>query len=204
MTTFAIPADERAIRPVSDQELERRWRLARAGMKDLGLDAMVMRAAGYVKWFADTPAGGTHDSIVIFHADGLMTKVDHGAKGGKRALKGEDPLNRGVGDVLFADAFPAVHYTSGYEVPLLSELLKTRGYRAVGLLGAGQMPHAFVQGLEEALAGSIALVDASDFVDLLRARKSAEELPLIRETAAMQDAVFAKVIEAIVPGMRDF
>lgn len=204
MTTLATPPDERAIRPVPDRELERRWRLARAGMKERGLDALVMRAAGYVKWFADTPAGGTHDSIVIFHADGLMTKIDHGARGGKRALNGEDPLNRGVGDVLFADAFPAVDYTSGYEVPLLHDLLKGRGYRSVGLLGAGQMPHAFVRGLEEALAGSIALSNASDYVDRLRACKSPDELPLIRETAAMQDAIFAKVIESIVPGMRDF
>jgi Xaa-Pro aminopeptidase len=50
---------------------------------------------------------------------------------------------------------------------------------------------------------SATLVDASDLVDQIKAIKSPEEIALLRSTAAMQDAVFAKVVAAIKPGMRD-
>jgi Xaa-Pro aminopeptidase len=46
-------------------------------------------------------------------------------------------------------------------------------------------------------------VDATDFVDRLKAVKSEEEILLIRRCAEMQDAVFAKVVRSIKPGMRD-
>ena len=46
-------------------------------------------------------------------------------------------------------------------------------------------------------------VDATDFVDRLKAIKSAEEIALIRRAAAMQDAQWAKVLQAVKPGMRD-
>ena len=46
-------------------------------------------------------------------------------------------------------------------------------------------------------------VDATDFVDRIKAIKSPEEIALIRRAAAMQDAQFAKVLAAIKPGVRD-
>jgi Xaa-Pro aminopeptidase len=64
------------------------------------------------------------------------------------------------------------------------------------------MPHAFVTRLKEGLSGT-AFADATDFVDRLKAVKSEEEIGLIRRCCEMQDAIFAKLLSTIKPGMRD-
>ena len=81
-------------------------------------------------------------------------------------------------------------------------MLKKRGYRTIGLVGPGSMPHAFVTRIKEGLPGT-AFVDATDFVDRLKALKSPEEIGLIKRCCEMQDAIFAKVVSSIKPGMRD-
>ena len=48
------------------------------------------------------------------------------------------------------------------------------------------------------------MVEATDMVDQIKAIKSAEERQCMREVAAMQDAVMAKVREFIRPGLKDF
>ena len=81
-------------------------------------------------------------------------------------------------------------------------MLKKRGYRTIGLVGPGSMPHAFVTRLKEGLSGA-SFVDATDFIDRLKAIKSEEEIGLIKRCCEMQDAIFAKVVSTIKPGMRD-
>jgi len=56
--------------------------------------------------------------------------------------------------------------------------------------------------LQEGLSGT-SFVDATEFVDHLKAIKSPEEIGLIKRCCEMQDAVFAKVAKSIKPGMRD-
>jgi Xaa-Pro aminopeptidase len=159
---------------------------------------------GYVKWFTDIPAHNGYPRTVVFHADDLMTVVEMGPSGVQRDLGGSDPIHRGVGQILHSPSFLSIDYTHGYDARLILDALKRRDYRTVGLVGAGAMAH----GLAAALSGELAsagtrTVDASDLVDRRKAIKSAEETALIRRTAAMQDAVFARVLETIRPGLRD-
>jgi Xaa-Pro aminopeptidase len=70
------------------------------------------------------------------------------------------------------------------------------------LITEGAMPHAFVAGIKSSLTDT-SFVDATEFIDRLKAIKSPEEMALIRRTAEMQDAVFTKVLEYIRPGRRD-
>jgi Xaa-Pro aminopeptidase len=65
------------------------------------------------------------------------------------------------------------------------------------------MYHTFAQRLTETLNGST-LVDATDFVDRIKAIKSAEERSLIRQVAAMQDEVMSRVRQFIRPGLKEF
>ncbi len=56
-----IPMSDRRLNPISDAELNRRWKAVRAGMAERGIDALVMQnnndwLGGYVKWFTDFPA----------------------------------------------------------------------------------------------------------------------------------------------------
>lgn len=193
---------------ISDAELGRRWAAARAMMAAYGLDALVMQSnndwlGGYAKWFTDIPAHNGYPRSVIFHADGSpMTLVDMGPFGGRRDLAGRDAIHRGVGELLTTPAFLSIDYTHDYEAELVAGALAARGCRRVGLVGPGAMPSGFVEGLRRR-AGDAVFADATEAVDRLKAIKSAEEIQLIRACAALQDAVFATVLEGIRPGMRD-
>ncbi len=198
--------DDRKLSRVSRSELERRWELVRAHLRERGIDALVVQNArdlhgGYVKWLTDMPAGNPR--TVIFHADDLMTVIDHGAAGGRRALKGDDAENPGVAEIITTAAFPAVHYTQTLDAAAVAAVLRRRAYRRVALVGAAQTPHAFVQHLIDALAGDATLCDETDALDCFKAVKSAEEIAQIRKAAALQDCVFGKVLAHVRPGLRD-
>jgi Xaa-Pro aminopeptidase len=127
--------------------------------------------------------------------------IDMGPRGGRRKLDGKDNIHRGVGEILTTAAFTSVAYTDGYQAELALDDLRRRNHRRIGFVGAGAMPHGFVRRIEQGLAAEF--VDATDFVDRLKAIKSAEEIVLIRRAAEMQDQIFAKVAAKIRPGMSD-
>jgi Xaa-Pro aminopeptidase len=197
--------DDRRITRISTQELERRWNCVRDHMKERSLDALIVQnerdfTGGYVKWFTDIPA--YYPRTVIFHASDLMTIVEHGPAGRRRSLAGNDAENPGVGEVITTSAFPSIHYTRTYDAEAIADVVNRRGYRKVGLVGAVGMPHGFVTYLENALSAA-EISDETEFIDHAKAIKSDEEIALIRKAALMQDAVFAKVLSHIKPGMRD-
>ena len=81
--------NERIVNPISDQELERRWNAVRAGMRERGIDALVVQntndwLGGYVKWFTDVPAYNGYPRSVIFPAADLMAVVEMGPRGEPR------------------------------------------------------------------------------------------------------------------------
>jgi Xaa-Pro aminopeptidase len=200
-------ASERVITAISDQELARRWEAARTEMRARAIDALVMQNAndwlgGYVKWFIDIPATNGYPKTVIFHAADPMTLIEMGGFGVVRKLNGTDPVHRGIDELIGSPSFLSVNYTGTYHADCALSVLRNRGYRSVGLVGPGSMPHAFVTALKEGLP-TASFLDATDFVDRLKAIKSEEEIRLIRCCAEMQDAVFAKIIKSIKPGMRD-
>jgi Xaa-Pro aminopeptidase len=66
----------------------------------------------------------------------------------------------------------------------------------------GHIPAPFHQYITSHLT-SAQFTDATDLVDAIKAIKSDEEIALIRNTAAMQDAAFEEALKAVRPGMRD-
>jgi len=199
---------DRILHRISDAELERRWAAVRAQMRSRDIDAIVMQNAsdwvgGYVRWFTDHPATNGYPRTVIFHAREPMTVIEMGPFGAVRELGGRDSLHRGVGQVLCSPSFVSVAPSHHYDADLVVADLKRRGYRTIGLLAPGMLPHALVSRLEAGLGGSTSYVDVSDWVDAIKAVKSAEEIVLIRRCAEMQDQVFAKVLEGMRPGLRD-
>jgi Xaa-Pro aminopeptidase len=200
-------AAERILTPISDQELERRWTAIRREMRDRSIDALIMQATndwlgGYVKWFTDLPATNGYPRTVLIYVDEPMTVVEMGPFGTQHTLDGNDPIHRGVGERLLTPSFHSIAYTNDYDAQLAVAALRRHPHRTVGLIGAGAMPHAFVAGIKTSLT-STAFVDATEFIDRIKAIKSPEEIALIRRTAEVQDAVFAKVLEYIRPGRRD-
>ena len=201
--------DQRLLNPISTRELERRWAAARRKMAERKIDALVMQnnndwLGGNVRWFTDTPLSNGYPRSVIFPASELMTVVDMGARGARRkVVNGDDGVNRGVGEMIFTPAFTNVAYTDEYQAELVAEELKRGGYRTIGWVGSGAMPYKFVARVERELQGKAKFVDATEFVDRLKAIKSEEERALIRKAAEMQDEIFARVLKKIRPGMSD-
>ena len=198
--------DDRRVTRISSQELERRWNLVRKHMTERSLDALVVQSerdftGGYVKWFTDIPA--YYPRTVVFHRADLMSVIEHGAAGGRRSPGGDDLENPGVGEILTTSAFPSVRYTQTYDAEVVCHILSQRGHRRIGLIGPAAMRHGFVSYIQTKLSGKAKISDETDFIDRAKAVKSDDEIALIRASAAMQDAVFSKVLAHIRPGMRD-
>ena len=188
-------------------ELERRWSLVRAHLKAQGLQALVVQGyeekiGGTVRWLTDVAPG--YPRTIVFHADDLMTMIDHGPNGVTRDLGGRDPTRPGVGELVTNWSLYGGHFTSGLNADCVIDVLLRRGYTDVGLVSPNALPHGFIAGIRGALAQKIRFTDETDFFDRARALKSEEELALIRGTAAMQDRIFVKLLDWIEPGMRDF
>ena len=178
-------------------------------MDERGLDALVVQSAndwlgGVARYFTDIPANNGYPRSIVFPTAGLMTVVEMGRFEGRKSLRGDDIDHPGVGEILTSPSFLSVAYTHRYDAELVCEALAYADHRRIGLVGAGGLPHGFVEAIEDYAAsrgGEIA--DATDIVDEAKAIKSAEEQALIRRAAELQDAVFAKVLADIRPGRRD-
>ncbi|MFH1039382.1 MAG: hypothetical protein V1789_12030, partial [PVC group bacterium] len=69
----------------SDQELQRRWKVARARMEAENIDVLVMQNAnqwlgGYVQWFVDIPGRNAYPITVVFPLNDEMTTVTCGGR----------------------------------------------------------------------------------------------------------------------------
>ncbi len=191
--------------PISRAELERRWRLARGVMADLGLDALVTQAredwcGGYVRWLTDLPANNGYPRTVVAFPDRPMEVVEMGAFGTDLKTDPEAQATAGVGRVLGTPSFVSVGYTIDYDTELLVKLPREAGAKRIGLLAPGALPWSMVAGLQ---AAGFETADATDALDRVKAIKSPGEQALIRQTAALQDRVFAEVCDFIRPGLTD-
>ncbi len=202
--------DERTRDSLPRAELERRWAATREAMAEAKLDALIAQGAnaltgggGYFRWLTGTIPLGTYPQTIVFPADGPMTIVHHGAFDADAALDPAGPEAPGVGRRLTTPSFPAVGYTQGYDAELAARAVTEGGHRRVGLLGDFMMYHGFARRLAERLSG-VALTDASDMLDRIKAVKSPGDIALIRRAAAMQDEILARTRDQVQPGKKDF
>jgi Xaa-Pro aminopeptidase len=198
----------RAVNAVSPEELARRWGAVRARMKERGIDALVVQnssdwVGGYVRWFTNQPATNGYPTGVVFPQEGGLSLIEQGPSGLLRESSEEDVRATGIARRLTTPSYPSVHYTGAYDAQLAANELQRLGARRVGLVAPAAMYHSFGRSLRELLAG-LELVDATDLVDRIKAVKSEEERGLIRQVAAMQDEVMARVRKFIRPGLKDF
>lgn len=200
--------DERSCHPVSRAELQRRRGLLEACMREHGLDALVLQGAngisggGSFRWATGQASGNYNPRTVIVPVGAPMVLIDQGPFGFKAELDADSGPMPGVGRRLGTPSYPSVGYTNRYDVTLVLDELRRLGARRVGVAGSGAMTHAFLGALEAAFGADLA--DVSDDIDLMKARKSEEEMQAIRATAAMQDHVLTQLLGHIRPGMHDF
>jgi Xaa-Pro aminopeptidase len=206
MTRMIDPAS-RILTRISEAELNRRWNAVRQAMKQRGVDAVLMQNSndwlgGYVKWFTDLPANNGYPRTVVFHADAPMSVVEMGPSNIRRTFASDETLHRGVGEMLHTPSFTSIGYTDRDDVQLAIDALRRHSNRTIGLIAPGALPYAFVSALKAAFAAAT-FVDVTSDIDAIKAIKSEEEVALIRQTARLQDEVFAEVLKEIRPGLRD-
>jgi Xaa-Pro aminopeptidase len=201
-------APARAVNAVSMGELQRRWTAVRREMRSRDVDALVIQnssdwVGGYIRWFSNQPATNGYSSTVVFPVEGGMSLIDQGPFDGCRIAGDPEIRATGIARHLTTPSYPSVHYTGRYDADLAVRELKRLGVMRVGLVAPASMYHAFGERLVQASTG-IDIVDATDFVDRIKAVKSLEERNFIRQVAAMQDEVMARVREFLRPGLKDF
>ena len=192
---------------ISTNELERRWKATRQVMKESGLDFLIMQNStahmdGYVRWFIDMPVGQGYPITVIFPRDDEMTTICHGP------LPPAEPSPpawalRGVRKRISVPNIPSLGYSSIYDAEKVVEELAEYKNCRIGLLGMGLMTAALYKYITEHL-GAVEFVEVTDLVDNIKAIKSDEEINLIRETCAMQDATFEYISTRVQPGKREY
>ncbi len=205
--TSLIDPSSRILTRISQTELTRRWNAVRRVMRQRGIDAVVMQntndwLGGYVKWFTDLPANNGYPRTVVFHADAPMSVVEMGPSNIRRTFVSDETLHRGVGEMLHTPSFTSIGYTDRDDAQLVIDALRRHSNRTIGLITPGALPYAFVSALKEEFAAST-IIDLTLDIDVIKAIKSEEEIALIRQTARLQDEVFAEVLKEIRPGLRD-
>jgi len=198
----------RVVNAVSLNELQRRWRMVRDSMREQGIDALVMQNSsdwigGYVRWFSNQPATNGYPNTIVFPLNEGMSLIEQGPFGGTRVASDSEQNESGVACRLTTPSYASVHYSGSYDAEIAGAELKRLGARRVGFVAPSAMYHSFGQHLREALMDK-EVVDATELVDGIKAIKSEEERGFIRQVAAMQDKVMARVREFIRPGMKDF
>jgi Xaa-Pro aminopeptidase len=196
--------------PILRSEMERRWSLIRAEMKEAGVDALVVQAAnnltgtaGHYRWLTGLSVASSYLQAVIIPREGLFTLVMHGDADAVAELDDKDPMFPGIGRRLTSWGFPGVHYCAPYEAAILAKEIKRAGYKKLGIVQPNTMYAGFAKTLEEEL-GHPSFVDLTPRVDVHKANKSDAEIAMIRDAAKMQDDILEKMKHYIKPGMYDY
>ncbi len=200
---------ERLNSPISTKELERRWGAVRKAMEARKVDVLVMQnnndfMGGYVKYFTDLPATNGYALSVVFPRDEDMTMITQGPFGTDRMLPpGGDGVRRGVRRLMSSPSYSSAPYTKDNDAALAEKALEAYSGATIGLVGTASMPSAFVDYLKRGKLSNAKFIEASDFVDEIKAIKSSEEIEIMTRTAEMQDLCMNAAFAAMAPGKKD-
>jgi Xaa-Pro aminopeptidase len=198
---------ERSVRtPISLTELERRWKLIRAAMKEKGVDGLLASddnkwLGGYVRYLCDIPGEHCYPKTVYFPIDEEMYLFNSGGE----PLPPSPPewAVRGVKQRQMRPYFRTLNYTDPMDAELVADVIKRRGDKRVAILGAGKFPLFLYKYIEEKLSG-VELVDMTDEIDAIKAVKSPEEIDRCREACRVQDIICAAMPTIIRPGKYEY
>ena len=200
---------ERINKPISTEELERRWAAIRVAMEEQGVDVLLMQnnndhMGGYTKYVTDVPATNGYPVTIVFPRDDAMTQVNQGPFDMVKDLdvNGSDGVHRGVKTLMTTPSYACAPFTREYDPMLACKALEPYKDGTIGLVGTYQMSFAMVDYVKRQFPKAT-YIEASDLIDQIKVIKSDEELDLIRGTARQQVASMEAVINEIRPGMKD-
>ena len=199
---------EKVIKPISDEELERRWKAVRDVMKSRKVDFLLIEnnndyLGGYIRWFTDVPAVHAYPISAIFPVDDEMTIFSHGPYDPKGGTGLPPWLVRGVKKRMASPIMTSLKYTCHYDGEMVLNELKAYPNCTISFVNEGAMRAGFVNTIRQNMT-SAKFVDITEDIDVIKAIKSPEEIEHIKESAYIHDEVMKACIEAIKPGVREF
>jgi Xaa-Pro aminopeptidase len=198
---------QKVIRPISSEELERRWNAARDVMKERHVDFLLIHndndyLGGYVKWFTDVPAVHGYPVTVIFPLSDDMTTIWHGPS--DPATTGPPAwLLRGVKKRISTPIMLSLNFTTHYDAEKVVEELRHYRNCRISFANEGAMSAGFSRYVREHLSGAT-VVDITNEIDEIKAVKSPEEIERIKDSAHLHDEAWKACLEAMRPGVREF
>ena len=137
---------------------------------------------------------------LIFPVDDEMTTIVCGAEPGNDNWP-YDFASRGIKQRLGDVYFPTLSYTNTYDAELAVQVMSEKKKPVIGLVEPVFLPVVYYKHLKKQMPYAT-FVNATDWLDEIKAIKSEEEIGLIREAAALGDATLEHYAEFIQPGMR--
>ena len=177
----------------SNAEMERRWRLVREVMDRDGYDWLIASTGhpfGYVRWLTDR--SGLGGPLVAIGLEGDVLLATHGDDVHHQAVH-----SHGVRNVVSASQ---LNMKVNSHASLLVDEFRAKPVRKIGMLGTGFIPVAAYQILRDAFPDAL-IVDATDAIVPIKARKSPEEMVCMRRAAAMHDMAVDVVRATVRPGV---
>jgi Xaa-Pro aminopeptidase len=178
---------------VSNHEMERRWKLVRQVMSQVGLDWLICGPGhpnGYAKWLSNRPIRGA--AIVAFPIEGDMVFATHGDR------VHHTPIDSYGVKHLVSCAQPNLLVNT--QAPVVVDVVKTKRPSKIGFLGMGFIPastyNTFVNEMPD-----VKFVDATDLIVPIKAVKSEEELILMKRAAELHDMAVEVVRKTVRPGI---
>lgn len=194
---------ERYKSPIPTRELERRWRIAQAAMRQEGIDCILTQnttqyIGGYNRWLTDTTAENAYPQSVILPQQGELALIAYGAPPQnyyppKYVVRG-GTVRRNV------PYFAPFNFTHEWEGMIALEWVREQNIKRFGIAGMGLIHTAYFESLRRALPG-VEFVDASELLDGIRSRKSEDEVRFLRRSAAIADKAMGYVRSLVRPGV---
>jgi len=192
-------------KPISRQELDRRFKAVRQAMEKEKIDCLIMQnnnqfLGGYTRYFTDIPAENGYTMTVIFPLEDDITIISHGAP----PLPGIPAwVVHGVKENIPRPYIPTLSRTNDMDAKAAVETIKKLKVKRLGVVAPAMVCAFMYNYLKENLPG-VTMIYATDLVDEIKAVKSEEEIEFIKETAKMQDIVWGAVLAMVRPGVREF
>jgi Xaa-Pro aminopeptidase len=198
-------------KPISEQELERRFRAVREAMEKGKFDCLIMQnnnqfIGGYTRYFTGLPAT-SYAMTVLFPLNTGMTILSHGAPAfpGPAAFPPGPPewAVYGVKERINFPYVPTLARTNEMDAKAAVDTLRKLNVRSLGVVSPASMSVFMYNYIKENLPG-LTITYATDFVDEIKAVKSEEEIQVIQETARMQDILWGAALALVRPGVREY
>jgi Xaa-Pro aminopeptidase len=193
-------------KPISEHELERRFKEVRKAMEKEKLDCLIMQnnnqfLGGYTRYFTGIPAVNSYTMTVIFPLNTEMTTISHGGP----PLPANPPewAVHGVKERISLPYIPTLTRTNDMDAKAAVDTLKKLNVKSLGVVAPAFMCAFMYNYIREKLP-ALTIKYATDLVDDIKAVKSEEEIQVIKETAKMQDIVWGAVLSMVRPGVREY